>query len=332
MDTEMRTEFDIVLPPERLRRLQEQPVVVIDHPAVFELAGPGALQCLQGLLTNDVVGPGDDSLIYGALLTPKGMIVVDYWVVRRSDRILMLAPAAGREASLELFRRSLPPRLARVNDRTGEAALAWIVGDGLDRVVRGFPLEAGPQPGRVGCVGGEEGLVLARAPEGAPFQGFVVGPADAVREAAAQMEAAGAAAGDRDDLQAARIVAGWPALGAEIDEKTLPQEVRYDEIGGVSYTKGCYTGQETVARLHFRGHPNRHLRGLVWEQQPVPGPREVLQGDRVVGTVRSTLAVGASAVGLTVLRREVQIGETVLAAGAPARVVSLPFAAADLPS
>ena len=79
-----------------------------------------------------------------------------------------------------------------------------------------------------------------------------------------RLVAAGARPGDEGDHHAARILAGWPALGAEIDERTLPQEVRYDEIGGVSYTKGCYTGQETVARLHFRGHPNRELRGLWW--------------------------------------------------------------------
>ena len=97
-------------------------------------------------------------------------------------------------------------------------------------------------------------------------------------------------------MQAARILAGWPALGAEIDERTLPQEVRYDEIGGVSYTKGCYTGQETVARLHFRGHPNRELRGLWWRSdEPEPlngGSRSVLSGEREVGIgaePRSTL-------------------------------------------
>src|SRR5258708_9948328 len=69
-------------------------------------------------------------------------------------------------------------------------------------------------------------------------------------------------------LELGRILAGWPRLGAEIDQKTLPQEVRYDDINGVSYTKGCYTGQETVSRLHFRGHTNRHLGGLLWQAAP----------------------------------------------------------------
>src|SRR5207253_1404740 len=74
---------------------------------------------------------------------------------------------------------------------------------------------------------------------------------------AGRLAAAGAVEADPAMLELARILAGWPRLGAEVDEKTIPQEVRFDEIGGVSYTKGCYTGQETVARLHFRGRAGR---------------------------------------------------------------------------
>ena len=117
-----------------------------------------------------------------------------------------------------------------------------------------------------------------------------------------RLVAAGARPGDEGDHQAARILAGWPALGAEIDGRTLPQEVRYDEIGGVSYTKGCYTGQETVARLHFRGHPNRELRGLWWRSDEPEalngGSRSVLSGEREVGSVRSRLVVDGRAIGL----------------------------------
>ncbi len=116
----------------------------------------------------------------------------------------------------------------------------------------------------------------------------------------------------------------------EIDEKTLPQEVRYDEIGGVSYTKGCYTGQETVARLHFRGHTNRELRGLRWQgTQPLAG-RGVVYGEKDVGAVRSTLTLEDRRLGLGIIRREVEPGRTVLAGGAEAKVVSLPFGAEEL--
>jgi folate-binding protein YgfZ len=116
----------------------------------------------------------------------------------------------------------------------------------------------------------------------------------------------------------------------EIDEKTLPQEVRYDEIGGVSYTKGCYTGQETVARLHFRGHTNRELRGLRWLGTASLAGRGVTHGPKEVGGVRSTLTLEDRRVGLGTIRREVELGDVVMAGGVEARVVALPFAPEEL--
>jgi tRNA-modifying protein YgfZ len=166
---------------------------------------------------------------------------------------------------------------------------------------------------------------VALAPDTAPFAALLSGPGPAVDSAVRRLLLAGALRGEERDLQAARILAGWPALGVEIDEKTLPQEVRYDEIGGVSYTKGCYTGQETVARIHFRGHTNRELRGLAWRQPGAPNGRSVLAREKEVGTVRSTLTVDGRTVGLALVRREVEPGAEVLAGGRGATVVTLPF-------
>ena len=168
------------------------------------------------------------------------------------------------------------------------------------------------------------------APESAPFVALAVGLAPAVESIVARLLAAGAVPGEEVDLHAARLLSGWPALGVEIDGRTLPQEVRYDEIGGVSYTKGCYTGQETVARVHFRGHTNRELRGLRWtDSEPLDG-RLVLFGEKDVGSVRSTLTLEDRVLGLGLLRREVSPGETVTAGGRRARVVSLPFGADEV--
>ncbi|HEX5386815.1 MAG TPA: hypothetical protein VFW66_08965 [Gemmatimonadales bacterium] len=316
----------------RVDRLRHGAVVVESEPAVFRIEGTGALTCLQGLLTNDLIKPGDHSLVYGALLTPKGMIVVDYWVIREPDRFTLVAPPAGREASLDLFRRQIPPRLARVDDLTGEVAAAWLLGG------QAFPLLARsavrPIPeaaGRVTAVDTTAGpVLLALAHESAPFSALAVGPAAAMRTLVASLTAAGAATGTLDDLDAARVLAGWPTLGAEIDERTLPQEVRFDEIGGVSYTKGCYVGQETVARLHFRGHTNRELRGLVWTGADPLADSAIVADGREVGTVRSTLALDDRIIGLAPIRREVEVGADVMAGGRNATVVALPFAPDDL--
>ena len=83
---------------------------------------------LQGLLTNDLDKPGDGSLVYGALLTPKGMIVVDAWVLRQGDMFTLIVPPSGRAAALDLFTRQLPPRLARTTDLSGQATVAWLLG------------------------------------------------------------------------------------------------------------------------------------------------------------------------------------------------------------
>jgi tRNA-modifying protein YgfZ len=325
------SEFDLTLDRERLAEVRHGAVVVTTEPAVFRVQGPGALTCLQGLLTNDLVKPGDNSLVYGALLTPKGAVVVDFWVLRQPEAMTLIAPRHGHEASLDLFRRQLPPRLARVTDLTGESRVAWLLGSRGFQTLAASGIGIPEASGRVASVGGEVSPVaLALAPEAAPFVALAVGAEPAVAALRARLISAGALAGEERDLHAARILYGWPALGAEIDERTLPQEVRYDQIGGVSYTKGCYTGQETVARLHFRGHTNRELRGLRWASPTPLHSRSIHKGEREVGSVRSTLSLEDRAIGLGLIRREVVVGEELVAGGQPATVVALPFGPEDL--
>jgi len=207
----------------------------------------------------------------------------------------------------------------------GPSALAVAVAAGL---------EVPPGAGRV--LLRPDGVETARATEGAPFVVQVTVPAEAAALLAARLQAAGAVATGPAALELSRILAGWPRLGAEVDEKTIPQEVRLDEIGGVSYTKGCYTGQETVARLHFRGHVNRQVRGLLFDPEPPAAPAEgwsaVTHVDRDVGRVTSLAFVPETGVagagrwiGLALIRREVEPGSVVRASGRDARVVDLPF-------
>jgi folate-binding protein YgfZ len=324
------TDLDLTIDRDRLETVRRGAAVVVDHPAVFRITGSGALTCLQGLFTNDLDQPGDGSLTYGAMLTPKGMIVVDAWVVRQAGALTLIAPASGHDAVREIFQRTLSPRLAKAEDAT-ESAVAWVLGaHGFHTLVQsgiGAPEAAGRM---VEHESGGGPLVVALAPEAAPFAALLSGPGPAVDAAVRRLLVAGAVRGEEGDLHAARILAGWPALGVEIEEKTLPQEVRFDEIGGVSYTKGCYTGQETVARIHFRGHTNRELRGLAWREPGAPSDRSVLAREKAVGTVRSTLTVDGRTLGLALVRREVGPGSQVVAGGRSARVVPLPFGGEEL--
>src|SRR5439155_1495736 len=117
----------------------------------------------------------------------------------------------------------------------------------------GLPVPTGP--GRVLAAPGGTSEV-ARATEGAPFTLQLTTPMAGTEVLSARLGAAGAVPADAATLELARILAGWPRLGAEVDDKTIPQEVRYDELGGVSYTKGCYTGRERPRRQsRDRGAP-----------------------------------------------------------------------------
>ena len=135
---------------------------------------------------------------------------------------------------------------------------------------------------------------------------------------------AGVAVGD--GWEVARVEAGLPAFGREFDDASMPAEAGLVPLA-VSFSKGCYPGQEPVARLQYRGHANRGLRGLELERLPQPGDA-VTSGDREVGRASSpVLSPRFGAISLAVLRREVADGDQVEVAGIAARVRPLPFAA-----
>lgn len=340
----------VSLPPEAATWLRDGATIVSSDHAVFRVEGPGALDCVQGVLTNDVVRPGAGSLVYGAMLTPKGMIVADLWAIRPgavadegkdAESLTLVVPPAGRDAAVALFQAQFPPRLARVVELTPRWGTHWLIGARVETVLRdagvGLPTAEGHavlvkrgerQDEAGGKEEGENGrsVILGRGHASSPWWALAVGPRTEIDGLSSDFQAAGALSGGVEHLEAARILAGWPALGREIGEKTLPQEVRYDEIGGVSYTKGCYVGQETVARVHFRGHPNRHLRGLVWDGEGVSPGQAVSAGERDVGRLGSVLEVGTRHYGLAVIRREVEDGAIVTVGRiATARVSELPF-------
>lgn len=318
-----RSELDLV---------RHGPAQVEDTPAVFHFDGVGGVQALQGLLTNDVEKPGDGSIIYGALLTPKGMILADGWTARVGQEAWFIARRSAREVTQEIFRKSVPPRLAKVTDISDEVEAVWVIGERGLEAVEGAGLGALPAgPGDASVIETVRGrLLIGLGPEIAPWAAVLVGPPAAMQLAREVFAQGGIAPGEPRMLTAAHILEGWPILGLEIGERTLPQEVRFDIIGGVSYTKGCYVGQETVARLHFRGHTNRELRGLRLDHGEPPAETAVRYGEKEVGQVGSVLMLDDRALALSLVRREVGVGDTVSVGGRLAVVTALPFSPADI--
>jgi len=295
--------------------------------ALVDVRGPGAVGCLQGILTNDLERPGERAFVYGAVLTPRGMILTDLWAVRDgAGGVTLVVPAEGQAALDAVLTRTLPPRLARVTARADTSVLRLVGPLALEVAARAGLVV--PEAGHSAAAdGADRPALVARPRSGGPFALELHVASTRAQALEQRLAAAGAVPAQPQALELARVLAGWPRLGAEIDEKSLPQEVRYDELDGVSYTKGCYTGQETVARIHFRGHVNRVLSGVIWQELPDFSSPTIMQQGHDVGRITSAawLAPLEHFVGLAKVRRDVDRARAVIAGNVPARLVELPF-------
>jgi folate-binding protein YgfZ len=267
---------------------------------VLRVEGPGAVSCVQGLLTNDIEKVQVPSLQYGAVLTPKGMIISPLWVRRDTEGVWLIVPLAGADNVKQLLAKSFPPRLAKVSDRSSDISAWWVVG--------------GEMPNHP-----DVAIALPDGP--APFDAIAIGVAETIQSMASD---AGLSVGDPVLSRLAQLWGGWPTLGHEIDEKTLLQEVRFDELEAVKYDKGCYVGQETVSRLHFRGHANKTLRALHGSGEP-PEDSSIKSGDKVVGNIATLARVDDRWIASAKIRREVATGDTVDIGVISSTVVEFPL-------
>jgi tRNA-modifying protein YgfZ len=302
---------------------EEAGVVRHESWRLIEVRGPDAVEFLQGQVTNDVASLEPGEGCYALLLNPKGRILADMRILMRSKEELWLdgeaAPMETVLANLKMYKvgrqvdiSPIPPTDRHVISVIGPKVAAA----GLQ-----------PPPAEHAFVEGE--LNGARALVVATDMGM-----DLIfdsRDAAPIEEAIREAFPDVPEKVAEilRIERGRPRFGVDMSDENLPGELGLEERA-VSFTKGCYVGQEPVARMHHRGHPNRHLRGLALSK-PAAGGEPVASGDGDGGSAEVG-RIGSAAVSptfgpiaLSLIRREVEIGAQVLAGGTLAEVVALPF-------
>jgi folate-binding protein YgfZ len=221
---------------------------------------------------------------------------------------------AGLQALFDSLRRGAVGWDAQLHKRTLEQALLALVGPGAEEAVGG---PVGPEhANRRAQLGGADVLLVAT-----DLGVDVVcsaQDADRVRGALDVPEVPEAAA------EVLRVESGRPRYGVDLDDATIPQEGGLNDRA-VSFTKGCYVGQETVARLHYRGKPNRHLRGLRLSE-PAERGTEIVLGEKTVGRVGSTcVSPRLGPIAIALVRREAEPGATVDVGGTSAEVVALPF-------
>ena len=302
------------------------------------LNGSGAVAFLNGQITNELVGLRDGEGCYAAFLTHRGKMLGDLRVLavggeggEAPAELLLDTERVALQELFDMIRRFKVGHEFELEKRTLQSSLLSLLGPAADQVAgraAAQPLElpSAEHAHLRATIGGRSArLVRTSAPAGV----------DVLCDAGDRevVEAALLAAGAQPVSEAAgeivRVEHGRPRYGVDLDDSVIPQEAGLNERA-VSFTKGCYVGQETVARLHYRGRPNRHLRGLLLSEA-LAGGEQLHVGERAVGRVSSAVSSPARGpIALALVRREVEPGARVAAGeqGATATVVELPFASA----
>jgi tRNA-modifying protein YgfZ len=224
------------------------------------VAGPGAEEYLNRMVSNDVAALGPGESCEALLLTPKARVIAPLVALRRGheDFLLLTEPELGERVRDELVR----SRFASRAEIELEVHTSHVV-----------------------------------------FGGEGIPTSDYGEPAAELLDTDVEVTVSSEELELLRIRAGTPAWGKEIDDRVLPAEAGLTERA-VSFTKGCYPGQEPIARLHYRGHANRGLRVLTLDRVPEPETEIVYEG-KPVGRITSAVSAGDGAVALAYVRREV---------------------------
>ena len=276
------------------------------------LTGPEAKAFMQGQVTNDVESLVPGTGCYAAFLTHKGKMLGDLRILDTGAELLLDTERAALQALFNMIRRYKLGMDVELHKRTLETAQLSLVGPAARAAAPG-PDEHDNAASEIG------GRPVLRVTTDLGCDVIcAAGHAADVRAALDVPEVGEAAA------EIVRVESGRPRWGLELDENVIPQEAGLNERA-VSFEKGCYVGQETVARLHYRGKPNRHLRGLRLGQ-PVPTGTPLLLGEREVGRVASSVeSPRLGPIALALVRRQAEPGAVLAAGETTAEVVTLPF-------
>ncbi len=311
------------------------------------LTGADRRTFLQGLLTNDVLALGPGTGCYAALLAPNGRMIADMRVLETGDRIFLDVSAAQAASLAARLDQLLFSEDVQVADATAGGRLIGIYGPSAARVVAEVfqadgggaldpaALDALPLHGNRSLESTSGDAAVVRSDD-AGVDGFdLLVDAGSAGGIAERLRGAGAVDVGPEAVEVARIEAGRPLFGVDMDEETIPLEAGIEDRA-ISLTKGCYVGQEIIIRVLHRGHGRvaKRLAGIVLDPTArVPSPGDAIRtGERQVGAVTSAAlspALGRP-VAMGYVHRDFAAPSTPVAVetggvAQPALVVSLPF-------
>jgi tRNA-modifying protein YgfZ len=288
------------------------------------LTGPEAKEFLHSQVTNDVERLEPGSGCYAAFLTHKGKMLGDLRILDAGDELLLDCERVALQELFTMIRRYKLGRAVELHKRTLERGLLSLLGPDARRIAGAAELPAEEHSHRAGEIAGAPVRLIAT-----DLGVDVLCEAEQTERVAAALATAGAVKATDADAEVRRVETGRPRYGVDLDDSVIPQEAGLNERA-VSFDKGCYVGQETVARLHFRGKPNRHLRGLKLSGPAAQG-EPLRLGEREVGKLASVVeSPRFGPIALALVRREAAPGDSLTVGddGVRAQVVDLPFAQA----
>lgn len=294
---------------------------------VLRAAGKDRLTFLHKYLTQDVRGLAPGQGAEACALTVKGAMVAHLLVVARAEDALLLVPAAAREPLLQHLSKYVLFDDVRFSDATEELRQLELLGPRAGEVLRATLAIEPPAAPLAHASAGDATLVrhdLGRVP------GFLlIVPRAGQAALLERLVSAGALAVGDAAQESVRVEEGVPLFGQDLDERTIPIEAGLGERA-ISTTKGCYTGQEVIARILHRGHVNRRVAGLRFPAGVSPATGPLFAGEKEVGRVTSAASSPElGGIGLALLHNKHAAGAT-LTLGAPdgpaLTVSALPFA------
>ncbi|MFY0571226.1 YgfZ/GcvT domain-containing protein [Archangium lansingense] len=300
----------------------------------LRITGEDRASFLHGMVTQEVKGLAAGAATYAAMITVKGSMVADARIIRSESELLLdLEPGLGAKV-LEFLGKFLISEDAELHEATGELGILRLMGPrtaDLLGAVTGGPFAAlPPDATRTVQLAGQEVLAVGR-PGQEPGVDLLV-PRSGLEAVWKALVGAGGAFGLKPlgwrAQEALRVEAGVPRYGQDMVDTTIPLEANL--TNAISYNKGCYIGQEVIARATFRGHMNRKLSGLLLGTTEAAPGTELKKDGKKVGWVTSVVRspLKGQTVALGYVHRDHLEPGTVLALGegpAEATVAALPF-------
>jgi folate-binding protein YgfZ len=301
----------------------------LGHRTQIELTGPDRAAVLNNLCTNDVMDLRPTTGCEAFVTSARGKVLGHVLIFAEEDALVVETVAGQADRLLPHFEKYIIREDVELQDRSAQWAEILLAGPRAAELWR--TIGAGTAPDlicrHVTVEMADGPVAVRRVPMTSGPTWLISADADVITSLADRLRHSGAADCQAEACEQVRIESGWPVYGSDITDRNLPQEIDRDSQA-ISFDKGCYLGQEPVARIDALGHVNRKLTGLRFSTADIPAVgTECFHGAKIAGRVTSAAYSPrlSAALAMGYVRREhVAVGSRLESATGPVEVVALP--------